>query len=170
MRKKKNSVITFLFSWIPGCAEMYWGYMKCGVSLLALFALTIFLSGVFGSGAFGLFGIVVYAYAFFHARNMAHMSDEELVETEDAYIVSEDVLKRLGVNGQRYYKLVAGVLIVCGAWLLLDSVLSFVGGAFPIVEELSWELRNYIPKLLAAAILIGGGVIMIRGRKKQNEN
>lgn len=43
MRKKKNAFMTFVFSFIPGCAEMYWGFMKNGVSLLALFAITAFV-------------------------------------------------------------------------------------------------------------------------------
>lgn len=170
MRKKKNGFLTFIFSWIPGCAEMYWGYMKCGVSLLALFMFTIFLAGIFGSGVFVLFGIVAYAYAFFHARNMAHMSDEEFAETEDAWLISEDLLKQLGINGHRYQKLIAGILIVCGGWFLLDSGLEFMGDIFPALRQLSWVLKGFIPKVLASVILIGGGVLMIRGRKKQDEN
>ena len=92
MRKKKNAFMTFVFSFIPGCAEMYWGFMKNGVSLLALFAITAFVSSIFGSGAFMIFALVIYVYAFFHARNMAHMSDEEFAEAEDEYLTKDSVL------------------------------------------------------------------------------
>ena len=99
MRKKKNGFMTFIFSFIPGCAEMYWGYMKNGVSILALFCASVFLSGIFGNGAFMLLAVVVYAYAFFHARNMAHMSDEEFAETEDAYLISEEKISPVPGSG-----------------------------------------------------------------------
>ena len=37
MRKRKNGFWTFVFSFIPGCAEMYMGFMKMGLSLMVAF-------------------------------------------------------------------------------------------------------------------------------------
>ena len=37
MTKKKSGFWTFIFSLLPGAAEMYMGFMKMGVSLMGLF-------------------------------------------------------------------------------------------------------------------------------------
>ena len=36
-QQKKNKFFTFMFSFIPGAAEMYMGFMKQGISLMTLF-------------------------------------------------------------------------------------------------------------------------------------
>lgn len=169
MRKKKNGFMTFIFSFIPGCAEMYWGYMKNGVSILALFCASVFLSGIFGNGAFMLLAVVMYAYAFFHARNMAHMSDEEFAETEDAYLISEEMLKKAGITGKKYHRFLAAVLIVCGCWFLLDTGLYLLRNIFPAIQDAVWMIQNSISKIFAAAILIGIGIRLIRGKKEQED-
>ena len=38
-KTKRNKFLTFLFSLIPGGAEMYMGFMKMGASLLSIFLL-----------------------------------------------------------------------------------------------------------------------------------
>lgn len=37
MIKKKNAILTFIFSMLPGAGEMYMGFMKQGVSLMSMF-------------------------------------------------------------------------------------------------------------------------------------
>ena len=171
MRKKKNAFMTFIFSFIPGCAEMYWGFMKNGVSLLALFAITGFVSSIFGSGAFMIFALVIYAYAFFHARNMAHMSDEEFAEAEDEYLITEESLKKLGFSGQKYHRILAAALIVCGCWIILDSGTEYLGQILPGIRNsllALWGIHAVIPRGVASVILIWIGVRMIRGKKEQD--
>lgn len=168
MRKKKNAFMTFIFSFIPGCAEMYWGFMKNGVSLLALFAITGFVSSIFGSGAFMIFALVIYAYAFFHARNMAHMSDEEFAEAEDEYLITEESLKKLGFSGQKYHRILAAALIVCGCWIILDSGTEYLGQILPGIRNSLWGIHDVIPRVFASVILIWIGVRMIRGKKEQD--
>lgn len=143
--------------------------MKNGVSILALFCASVFLSGIFGNGAFMLLAVVVYAYAFFHARNMAHMSDEEFAETEDAYLISEEMLKKAGITGKKYHRFLAAVLIVCGCWFLLDTGLYLLRNIFPAIQDAVWMIQNSISKIFAAAILIGIGIRLIRGKKEQED-
>ena len=40
-QRKKNKLLTLFFSFIPGAAEMYMGFMKQGLSLMALMAVSI---------------------------------------------------------------------------------------------------------------------------------
>ena len=46
MRRKKSKFLTFIFSLLPGAGEMYMGFMKMGVSLMAEFFGIIFLATV----------------------------------------------------------------------------------------------------------------------------
>ena len=116
-----------------------------------------------------LLAVVMYAYAFFHARNMAHMSDEEFAETEDAYLISEEMLKKAGITGKKYHRFLAAVLIVCGCWFLLDTGLYLLRNIFPAIQDAVWMIQNSISKIFAAAILIGIGIRMIRGKKEQED-
>ena len=43
MTKKKSGFLAFCFSLLPGAGEMYMGFMKHGVGIMALFWLLIFL-------------------------------------------------------------------------------------------------------------------------------
>ena len=38
---KKNALLTFIFACIPGAGQMYYGYMKRGLSLITFFCLFI---------------------------------------------------------------------------------------------------------------------------------
>ena len=37
---KKNNFLTFLFACIPGAGQMYYGYMRRGLSMILIFCLT----------------------------------------------------------------------------------------------------------------------------------
>ena len=43
--KKKSRFLSFCFSFLPGAAEMYMGFMKTGMSLMLVFFLLIAFSG-----------------------------------------------------------------------------------------------------------------------------
>ena len=90
MTKKKSSFWTFIFSLLPGAAEMYMGFMKMGVSLMGLFFGLFIVGGFFGQSIFVLADIVVWFYAFFHAHNLRAMDDEEFYALEDDYLFHLD--------------------------------------------------------------------------------
>lgn len=56
MRKRKNGFWTFVFSFIPGCAEMYMGFMKMGLSLMVAFFGLWAPRGLAGIGYHGVCG------------------------------------------------------------------------------------------------------------------
>ena len=41
---KKNAFLTFIFACIPGAGQMYYGYMKRGLSMITIFCLIIMAS------------------------------------------------------------------------------------------------------------------------------
>ena len=70
-QQKKNSFFTLVFSFMPGAAEMYMGFMKNGLSLMGIFALGFIIPVVLRvNDVFILPVIVVWFYGFFHARNL----------------------------------------------------------------------------------------------------
>ena len=65
MRRKKNGFFTFIWSFMPGAAEMYMGFMKCGISLMVLFLGGFMLSSLIRIGDVMLFlPILVWFYSF----------------------------------------------------------------------------------------------------------
>ncbi|WP_130837414.1 hypothetical protein [Lachnoclostridium sp. Marseille-P6806] len=165
MYKKKNRFWTFIFSFIPGCAEMYWGLMKQGISLLTVFMAACFIAVMTNIGPLVMTLPVVWFYGFFHARNMAAMSDEELFAVKDEYLlhISDWKLDRVQKN-----RGIAIVLIAGGAWILIRVLWDLVTWALP---EWLWEpaarVYDALPGLAFGVAIIWIGVRLIRGRKRE---
>ena len=82
--RKKNSFWTFIFSLVPGAAQMYMGFLKSGISIMILFIIPLMFSAMmYGGDYLSLISAVVYAVGFFHARNLATAPDEEFETLED---------------------------------------------------------------------------------------
>ena len=67
MVSKKNGFFRFLWSFIPGAGEMYMGFMKQGVTLMAVFAgiiaVAIAMNMVFFSFRCPLYGFILFSCA-----------------------------------------------------------------------------------------------------------
>lgn len=167
--RKKNKFFTFIFSFCPGAAEMYMGFMKNGFSILAIFAL---LCGAITTMRidFLLFIIMlVYCFGFFHARNVAGLDDESFAVFEDKYIWEEFVTTNaFKVKAETMRKIGACALILVGlsmAWSYISDII------VRYIPEGYWDdiypLLNDIPSLVVAIVLIAAGIFLIRGKKKE---
>jgi TM2 domain-containing membrane protein YozV len=67
---RKNPFLLFLSACIPGCGQMYQGYMKRGVSIMSTFALIIGLSTWLYFGQLALALPVLWLYSFFDTYNL----------------------------------------------------------------------------------------------------
>lgn len=159
MRRKKSKFLTFIFSLLPGAGEMYMGFMKMGVSLMAGFFGIIFLATVTEVSQLLLIDIILWFYAFFHVHSIAGASDEEFSRLEDKYLIPF-YDSNPGRQSKMMRRFCSIVLIVLGAFMLwnmgirmLDSILYLPG-----VE--------YVPKVLVAVGLIVLGIVMIQGKKE----
>lgn len=159
MRRKKSKFLTFIFSLLPGAGEMYMGFMKMGVSLMAGFFGIIFLATVTEVSQLLLIDIILWFYAFFHVHSIAGASDEEFSRLEDKYLIPF-YDSNPGRQSKMMRRFCSIVLIVLGAFMLwnmgirmLDSILYLPG-----VE--------YVPKVLVAVGLILLGIVMIQGKKE----
>ena len=120
-QQKKNKFLTFIFSFIPGAAEMYMGFMKQGLSLMALCAVSI-VGNVYGMEFFFIPALIlVWFYSFFHARNVASLSEEEFGNLSDAAEFVFDFVNPIDMwQGNE-------ILIPSSAFLLIYSSIALIG-------------------------------------------
>ena len=75
--RQKHGLLLFLTSCVPGCGEMYQGYMKRGMSILTIFcgifALAVFLE----IGALAVLMLPVWLFSFFDSYNLRAQADED---------------------------------------------------------------------------------------------
>lgn len=159
MRRKKSKFLTFIFSLLPGAGEMYMGFMKMGVSLMAEFFGIIFLAMVTEVSQLLLIDIILWFYAFFHVHSIAGASDEEFRQLEDKYLIPfyESNPVRQSKMMRRFCSI---VLIVLGAFMLWNMGIRMLGTILYLPGV------QYIPKILVAIGLLVLGIVMIQGKKE----
>lgn len=173
IRNKKNGFWTFCFSLLPGAGEMYLGFMKMGISLMAIFFALCGLSGILNIGVIMLPAVIIWFYSFFHVHNLAGLSDTEFVNIKDEFLFNlEGILSVNNGNIQKHRKIIATVLIVVGVLLLWNG---FADIFYHFIPE--WaiiilrRIRYTFPKIITGAAVIVAGFYMIRGKKqKLNED
>ena len=167
---KKNKLMTFLFSLIPGAAEMYMGFMKMGVRLMSLFAVCIIIPVTLRiNDVFMLVVAVFWAYGFFHARNLAAMEEESFMLLEDTY-VWDGFLKEQNVQitNPAIRKWGAVCFIVAGVVLLWNSLTDMLYWVIPnyLWNELS-PIVDRLPQVFIAVVIIIAGMRLIAGKKEE---
>lgn len=176
MKKKKNNFLLFCFSMIPGAGHMYLGFMKMGVSLMALFAIAIALTIYTNIGVLALAIVIVWIYSFFHANNLGRLSDEEFERMEDRYLFGLDgeSLDSLKISIiEKYRKVLAVVLIILGVsmlWQTFCDLLRLVVGEdfyYEYILEFTRFLSNRVPKLVIGLAIIWFGIQLVRGKKAE---
>ena len=169
-QKKKNKFFTFMFSLLPGAAEMYMGFMKNGLSLMLLFFLSFTPMLFFRVLEFLMsLSAVLWFYGFFHARNYAGMDDQEFYGMEDKYIWEEFAdFKWLRMPDKSVRKWVAGILILIGAAQLWDYFSDII---YRLIPENWWEdfypIVSNLPQAIVSILFIVIGIRMIAGKKKE---
>ena len=168
-QQKKSKFFTFIFSFIPGAAEMYMGFMRQGLSLMALFMVSIV--GI-ASGIEILFipaMILIWFYSFFHARNVAALSAEEFSNLPDVFLwegLAED--RSFKISSPTIRKWAAGILMVIGAVILWDN---FYYVVINIIPDRYWDelypLLDSVPEVVMAVLVIFIGIKLMAGKKEE---
>ena len=176
MRKKKNRFLLFCFSFLPGAGEMYFGFMKMGISLLSLFAVCVMVTGYMQIGVLMFVPFVVWVYSFFHANNLGALSDEEFYRVEDGYLfgLNETELGSFkdSIVG-KYRKALAIILIILGASMLWQAfchmLWHLVGSDFyyEYISRFTGIVSDDLPKVIIALVVIWLGVKLIQGKKEE---
>ncbi len=171
-QQKKGKFFTFIFSFMPGAAEMYMGFMKCGLSLMALFLGNVGLAaaGLSSIGVIFVFtGILVWFYSFFHARNLAALPEEDFAQLSDTFIWEGFVDgNEFKITSPTIRKWAAGILIVLGAILLWDNFSSLVYNMIPDRYWGEWyPIINRVPQIIIAVLIIIIGLKLMAGKKEE---
>ena len=173
MRHERSGFWAFIWSLVPGCAEMYFGLMKQGVSIMSMFFGVIALAAFLQLEPLMFLVFIIWFYGFFHARNLVRLSPEERAELEDSYIIvgEENPFGTLRIRDGAMARLAAAALIFIGAYLILDTLGSRLAWAMPDPLRRVLQIAlDSVPRIVVGAGIIWAGVHMIRGKKKELDN
>ncbi len=170
MKQKKGKFFTFIFSLLPGAAEMYMGFMKMGFSIMAIFFLSILIPSILrSSDAFALIAILVWFWGFFHARNLAACNDEIFQSLPDEFIwesLAEG--RKIPISNPTLRKWGAGILIFFGVVTLWQNISSII---YSLIPEYLWIYLapwvDRVPQIAVAVLIIIIGVKMIIGKREE---
>ena len=171
-QQKKGKFLTFMFSFIPGAAEMYMGFLKQGISLMTIFMVCLIFPlsiGISPIDFLAMSAILIWFYAFFHARNLAAMPIEDFNALEDGFIWEGFVEeKSFKISSPTIRKWTAGILMVIGAVILWDNF-SYV--VLNIIPDRYWDelypIIDRFPQCVIAVLIIFIGFKLIAGKKEE---
>ncbi len=93
------------------------------------------------------------------------MSDEEFYALEDDYAFHVGKLLPLDKMGHRQNTILATVLIILGIMVLWNNMVDYLEWLIP--RPLYWAVTQGIPQVLVGLGLIGAGLYLIRGKKRE---
>ena len=168
--KRKHGFLLFLMSCIPGCGEMYQGYMKRGMSILTIFCGIFALAVLLEIGALAVLMLPVWLFSFFDSYNLRAQTEADATPA-DAYLfcLSDMDSRRMNDLLRKRHSLVGWGLVLLGVYVLFETV---AGHLVNIICEYLGEWWLYeivmrdLPRLAVTVGIIALGVWFIRGPKK----
>lgn len=176
---KKNKILFFLFSLIPGAAHMYIGLVKRGLVIMLALVAGAGLAMMADTPAFLLVLPVLWFYSFFDAWNKYHLPEEKLTKVQDDFLFFLNAMPENVRSDPRFKKAASAnvlkvggiVAIIAGAYLIWDQIivrvlirlLSDTGAE--ILSQISYKL----PQVAVAVILIVVGIKLISHKKRELE-
>ena len=157
---KKNAFLTFIFACIPGAGQMYYGYMKRGLSMITFFCLFIMAGTLVDVLVVG--SIIVWMYSFFDTYDLIrHMAAGEPKEDSLLVLGNYEEIKKLVPQHNR---LIGWGLVGFGVWALYETFISnwlytllcnLVGDGY------AYDIITGIPNVVIAALLIFAGLKLL---------
>lgn len=169
---KQNAVFSFLFAFIPGASEMYMGFLKLGLSIMSIFVLLIMIpASIRLRDVFFLPVAVMWAYSFFHARNLAKCDEHTFAGLCDHFLWEEfDGVSHARLKLPAAGKWIAAALILFGADLLCRRLADLLYVLIPAgAGRRLPQVIDGIPSFLLAVLIIGMGIRFLAGKQPQPE-
>lgn len=172
--KRKHGLLLFLASCIPGCGEMYQGYMKRGVSILTVFCAVFALAGFLEIGALMVLMIPLWLFSFFDSYDLRSQTDAQAEANPDAYLfgLSDMDSRRLSQLLQKRHSLLGWGLVVLGVYLFFGTVVRNSLQALCEYLDIWWFYQAVVydlPRLAVTVGIIALGVWFIRGPKHSED-
>ncbi len=171
-----SALLHLCFACVPGCGQMYQGYMKRGISQTVLFSISIFFAILLENGALAVLIIPLWAYSFFDSFNLRRQwKDGYAVEDEYMFGLSDldsDRLTRL--LGKRH-SLIGWILVVVGLFNLYQifarNILGALRDFMPWFDWLYHLLVWDAPRIMGTVLIIAAGMWFVRWPKtRQGED
>jgi len=169
MKREKNKFLSFVFSLMPGAGHMYLGFMKMGISLMAVFFFLIFLSSWLRIGPLLFVLPLIWFYSFFDCMNKRYSTDEEFLLLEDNYLFSLDELIKIDKGILKKHRLFSGLLLVfLGVYLICNNIIDSLAGYMPdALYNVINNVSTVAPQIIIGVAIIVMGAKLIIGKKKE---
>lgn len=172
---EKNRLFTFLFAFMPGAGQMYLGMMKKGIILMSSFLVFFAIASYFGFYFTICILPVIWFYAFFDTMNMRHLGYETRIQMDEDFFESTIRFLDNLSDGNAYNLLnkrhvVLGVIcVIIGSYTLIERVLfRVINSAFDLPYWIN-SLFYSIPTIVVAFFIIGFGLYLVKGDKKETK-
>lgn len=167
---KKNAFLTFIFACIPGAGQMYYGYMKRGLSMITFFCLFIMAGTLVDVLVVG--SIIVWMYSFFDTFNLRAQFIAGTAPADDYLVHFNTKDARLTLFFRDSHKLVGWALIALGAMVAYQNIIMRVFGDVmwrwgqnnPVFRAI-YLMLDELPQIVTCVALIVCGLWLVRGPK-----
>lgn len=154
---RKSKVLVLILSLLPGAGHMYLGLQKRGLQLMAAFLLSIYILDILHLSLFLFLIPILWCFSFFDAL-------QQVSKHEQGKAVDEPIVDWF-IHHQRW----VGIgLLLLGLFYIFDSVL------IPALSELFrdlnirfWYNQYFQTTVVSLVLIIGGIVLLTRGKKKK---
>lgn len=164
---KKNAFLTFLFACIPGAGQMYYGYMRRGLSLITMTCVAAGVGSILPPIMLAV--PVIWMYAFFDTYDLIRYMAAGTPKEDDFLWGDKLNWESLKLRTPAGNKLIGWGLVIIGAWVIFSNWIS------PILGDLLYWLGissvgyylSQLPTLIVAVLLIVFGARLVRRTPKQ---
>ena len=170
MKQHKRGLFLFLCSCIPGCGQMYQGYMKRGSSLMLVFWGWLTVVFFFGLDILLFMLFPIWLYTYFDSYNLrTHLENGTAGEDEFLFGLSDVDSEKITALCRERHSLLGWILVALGLYMLYERIIQRLASFLWQFEYLNWlyELLVYdVPRLVVTFGIIALGVWFIRGPRK----
>lgn len=175
IRKSFEGLLHLCFACVPGCGQMYQGYMKRGISQTVIICALVFIAVFLEIGALAVLIVPLWLYAFFDSFNLRRQAREGLAPEDDYLFGLSDMdSRRLNQILSRRGSLIGWVLIVVGLYNVYQIFARRILGAlreyFPFFDWVYGLLVWDMPRIMGTVLITALGIWFIRGPKSSRQD
>ena len=157
--KKKNGFVAFVFSFIPGAAEMYMGLIKSGMSMMATYAALVSIYYFSGFRGVNYLGFAVWLFAIIHAWKTHKLYNDTAGKIEDRSFLAELI------EG-KYLIYFALMLVISSAWGIKYTIWLF-NYYYNLGCTMSKVVQQEIMDTITIVLLFIFGIALFISEKKK---